>query len=84
MNAEETLRMKLHAEFEKCVEDAMKQKTGQDIIDDLIIKAHVGGFYQSLKEEQAFALMCEMMGLNYDEILDAECNKVLDKYLTIR
>lgn len=84
-NTESALREKLHNEFEKCVKEALEEhKTGQSIFDDLIIKAAVGSFYQGMKEQQGFALMCDMIGINYEGMLDEECNKVLDKYLTIR
>ena len=81
---EKTLRQKLNEEFESCVNEAKGQSTGQVIFDDLIIKAYVGTLYQSLKEQHPFALMYEMLGVNYDEILDEECNKILNKYITIQ
>jgi len=83
-DTEKTLRQKLNEEFENCVKEAKEQSTGQAIFDDLIIKAYVGNLYQSLKEQHSFALMYEMLGVNYDEILEEECNKVLNKYITIR
>lgn len=79
-DTEKTLRQKLNEEFENCVKEAKEQSTGQAIFDDLIIKAYVGNLYQSLKEQHSFALMYEMLGVNYDEILEEECNKVLNKH----
>ncbi|WP_019036776.1 hypothetical protein [Prevotella amnii] len=47
----------------------------------LMVKAAIGYLYQALKNSNEMEVLCSINGLDYQSILEDECNKALQKYL---
>ena len=46
-----------------------------------MVKAAIGNLYQALKDSNEMEALCAINGLDYQSILEDECNKALQKYL---
>lgn len=86
-SVESTLRKKIASSFDTSVRDAIKDLGSKDLasIDPLfgglIVKAAIVYLYQGLKNSNEMEALCSINGLDYQSILEDECNKALQKYL---
>lgn len=77
-----TLRKKIASSFDTSVRDAIKDLGSNDpLFMGLMVKAAIGYLYQALKNSNEMEVLCSINGLDYQSILEYECNKALQKYL---
>ena len=46
-----------------------------------MVKAAIASLYQDLKNNDRIEALCSINGLDYQSILEDECNKALQRYL---
>jgi len=81
-SVESTLRKKIASSFDTSVRDAIKDLGSNDpLFRGLMVKAAIGNLYQALKNSNEMEALCSINGLDYQSILEDECNKALQKYL---
>lgn len=77
----EVLKQKLSKGFNDVVKGTLKNKRGDPLMDNLLLKVAITKFYQSMKTNSQLNIYCIMTGIDYQAILDEECNKVLNTWL---
>lgn len=81
-SVESTLRKKIASSFDTSVRNAIKDSGGNDpLFGGLMVKVAIGSLYQALKNSNEMEALCSINGLDYQSILEDECNKALQKYL---
>lgn len=81
-SVESTLRKKIASSFDTSVRDAIKYLgSNVPLFMGLMVKAAIGYLYQALKNSNEMEVLCSINGLDYQSILEDECNKSLQKYL---
>ena len=79
---EDAFREKIRDAFEESVRDVKKELVGEPMIDGLMVQAAIGVTRQSLLETSELQILGLMSNLNLEEIIDEECKRVMQKYLT--
>lgn len=81
-SVESTLRKKIASSFDTSVRDAIKDLGSNDpLLGGLMVEVAIGNLYQALKNSNEMEALCSINGLDYQSILEDECNKALQKYL---
>ncbi len=81
-SVETTIRKKLESSFDESVRDAIRELGSNDpLFGGLMVQAAIGHLYQALKSSRELESVCDLNGLDYQSILEDECNKALKKYL---
>lgn len=81
-SVETTIRSKIASSFDDAVRDAIRDLGSKDpLFGGLMVQAAIGHLYQALKNSSELETLCDLKGLNYQSILEDECNKALKKYL---
>lgn len=81
-SVESALREKIASGFDTSVRNAIKDLGSNDpFIGGLMVKAAIASLYQDLKNDDRIEALCSINGLDYQSILEDECNKALQRYL---
>lgn len=81
-SAEEQYREKIREVFESSVKEVVPQLSGNDLIDSLMIQAAIGSARETLLSSELQIIGLIMTNdLTPEQIIDEECNRVLNKYL---
>lgn len=79
---ENLIRLKVKQGFDEAVQSAIdREKLSGTMMRDLILKASITNFYQSMKGVEDLIIYYNHKNINYLKILDEEHNYALDKYL---
>lgn len=76
-----SVRKQLRDAFEENVTFALQNGLNDPLLDGLVIEAAIGELYKSLKDEPTLKGICSLYGIDYDAILEEECQFAHDKYL---
>ena len=78
---ENQLREKIRKEFDIAAQEALKQGLKDPFLGAMMVQASVGSLYQELKKSTEMEILCNLQGIDYQTMLEEECNKILEKYL---
>lgn len=81
---EDKFREQIRSGFDESVKNAVNGN--RDLINDplfggMLVQGAIGNYYQSMKSDSMLWLLANQIGLDYDKILEDECNRALKKYL---
>lgn len=79
-NHEIIIREKIRSGFDDSVKDAIKDSDINDPFLGMFVQAAIGSFYQSMKDEQTLKLVSDKLGVDFDSVLEEECQRALKKY----
>lgn len=77
---EEALRSKIRQGFEDSVMDVIREGAADSPMGGLIVKTAIANFYQRMKSSELRDICLETR-VNFQDILDEECQNALHKYL---
>lgn len=81
-SAEEKFREKIREAFESSVKEVASQLSGNDFTDGLMVQAAIGSVRKALLDQPELQIVGLMAnGWTPEQIIDEECNRVLNKYL---
>ena len=75
------LRLIIRQAFNDAVKDASKSLMNNPRVDGLLVQAAIGELYQSLKGNRTMHVECARQGIDYESLLEEECNRALNTYL---
>lgn len=78
---EELLRKKIRDGFSIAINNALKKKFDDPLLDGLLLKAAISAFYQTMKYNDTLHIMSGMYNANSTEILEEELKYVLNKWI---
>ena len=78
---EELLRKKFRDGFNTVVNNALKGKLSNSLLDGLLLQTAIGTFYQAMKSNDTLHIMSGMYNLNSLEILEEELKYALNKWI---
>lgn len=79
---EDKVRSKIRKGFNGCVKTAVKSAgTNNDLMLGVIVNATIADFYKFMKDNPSLSVLCNKLGLDFNAILEEECQRALNKYL---
>ena len=77
---ETALKEKIRQGFDDSVMEVSREGAAESPMGGLIVKTAIANFYQRMKSSE-LANICLETGVNFQDILDEECQNALHKYL---
>lgn len=79
---ESKLRKQIRKSFNDSVKNACRKADIKDpLFRDLMIRSAIANLYDALKKESTLYVIASAQGLDFDEILEDECKRAMNKYL---
>lgn len=79
---ESKLKKQIRISFNDSVSKVCMEANSKDpLFRDLMIRTAIANLYDAFKKESTLYVIASAQGLDFDEILDDECKRAMNKYL---
>ena len=85
-NVEQQLREKINKSFEDEIDHLInkdKSMMQDPLFGPLLLQSGITNLSKELKKSSELDVICSLNGINYQKLVDEECNKILNKYLEL-